>query len=74
MFRGAGGGGGGMSTSTSTVTKIVNGKRVTVTEKTVRGPDGRVETTTTTSEGLYEPFDAYPYAYPKILGSPKPLK
>mmetsp|Transcript_105783 Transcript_105783/g.183882 ORF Transcript_105783/g.183882 Transcript_105783/m.183882 type:complete len:281 (-) Transcript_105783:105-947(-) len=45
------GGGGGVSTSTSTVTKVVNGKRVTVTEKTVRRADGTVETTRTESEG-----------------------
>eukprot|EP00930_Biecheleria_cincta_P052307 TRINITY_DN37568_c0_g1_i1.p1 TRINITY_DN37568_c0_g1~~TRINITY_DN37568_c0_g1_i1.p1 ORF type:complete len:272 (+),score=56.16 TRINITY_DN37568_c0_g1_i1:42-818(+) len=47
----SGGGGGGMMTSTSTVTKIVNGKRVTVTEKTVRKPDGTVETTRSESNG-----------------------
>lgn len=45
------GGGGGMMTSTTTTTKIVNGKRVTVTEKTVRKPDGTVETTRSESEG-----------------------
>mmetsp|Transcript_7095 Transcript_7095/g.20199 ORF Transcript_7095/g.20199 Transcript_7095/m.20199 type:complete len:238 (-) Transcript_7095:66-779(-) len=41
------GGGGGMSTCTTTTTtsRIVNGKRVTVTETTVRKPDGTVETT-----------------------------
>jgi len=40
-------------TSTSTTTRIVNGKRVTVTEKTVRRPDGTVETTRSesTSDG-----------------------
>jgi len=38
-------GGGGYSESVSTSTRIVNGKRVTVTEKTVRKPDGTVETT-----------------------------
>mmetsp|Transcript_47704 Transcript_47704/g.85886 ORF Transcript_47704/g.85886 Transcript_47704/m.85886 type:complete len:256 (-) Transcript_47704:103-870(-) len=40
-----GGGGGGMMTSTSTTTRTVNGKRVTVTEKTVRQPDGTVTKT-----------------------------
>lgn len=45
------GGGGGMSTSTRTVTTIVNGQRVTKTEKTIRYPDGRVETTTEESTG-----------------------
>lgn len=47
----SGGGGGGMMTSSSTVTKIVNGKRVTVTEKTVRNPDGTVQTTRSESSG-----------------------
>mmetsp|Transcript_27887 Transcript_27887/g.65009 ORF Transcript_27887/g.65009 Transcript_27887/m.65009 type:complete len:128 (+) Transcript_27887:1-384(+) len=48
-----GGGGGGVMTSTSTSTRIVNGKRVTVTEKTVRKADGTVETTRSesTSDG-----------------------
>jgi len=41
----SGAAGGGMMTSTSTTTKIVNGKKVTITEKTVRKPDGTVETT-----------------------------
>mmetsp|Transcript_45446 Transcript_45446/g.83142 ORF Transcript_45446/g.83142 Transcript_45446/m.83142 type:complete len:233 (+) Transcript_45446:78-776(+) len=50
-FSSSTGAGGGMMTSTSTVTKIVNGKRVSETTRTVRGPDGRVETTTSTSEG-----------------------
>mmetsp|Transcript_17066 Transcript_17066/g.39844 ORF Transcript_17066/g.39844 Transcript_17066/m.39844 type:complete len:230 (-) Transcript_17066:30-719(-) len=49
-FSSSSGGGGGMMTSTSTVTKVVNGKRVTETTRTVRGPDGRVETSTSTSE------------------------
>lgn len=40
-----GGGGGGVSMSTSSTTKVVNGKRVTVTEKTVRKADGTTETT-----------------------------
>ncbi|KAJ8611493.1 hypothetical protein CTAYLR_010477 [Chrysophaeum taylorii] len=40
------GGPGMMSTSTSTTTVIKNGKRVTKTTKTVRHPDGRVETET----------------------------
>mmetsp|Transcript_66031 Transcript_66031/g.157890 ORF Transcript_66031/g.157890 Transcript_66031/m.157890 type:complete len:247 (-) Transcript_66031:186-926(-) len=44
------GGGGGMMTSTSTVTKIVNGQRVSVTEKKVMRPDGTVEVTTTTND------------------------
>eukprot|EP00425_Heterocapsa_triquetra_P022642 CAMPEP_0195129358 /NCGR_PEP_ID=MMETSP0448-20130528/140969_1 /TAXON_ID=66468 /ORGANISM="Heterocapsa triquestra, Strain CCMP 448" /LENGTH=53 /DNA_ID=CAMNT_0040167197 /DNA_START=20 /DNA_END=178 /DNA_ORIENTATION=+ len=35
--------------STSTTTRIVNGKRVTVTERTVRKADGTVETTRTES-------------------------
>eukprot|EP00929_Paragymnodinium_shiwhaense_P121515 TRINITY_DN93781_c0_g1_i1.p1 TRINITY_DN93781_c0_g1~~TRINITY_DN93781_c0_g1_i1.p1 ORF type:complete len:277 (-),score=93.57 TRINITY_DN93781_c0_g1_i1:84-914(-) len=43
------GGGGGVSSSTSTVTKVVNGKRVTVTEKTIRKADGTVEKTRTES-------------------------
>lgn len=38
-------GGGGMCTSTSSTTRIVNGQRVTVTEKKVRRPDGTVEVT-----------------------------
>jgi len=52
-FSSSTGGGGGMMTSTTTSTKIVNGKRVTVTEKTVRKPDGTVETTRSenTSDG-----------------------
>jgi curved DNA-binding protein CbpA len=45
------GGGGITGTSTSTTTRIVNGKRVSVTEKTVRKADGTVETTRTESEG-----------------------
>lgn len=46
-----GSGGGGMSTSTRSVTTIVNGQRVTKTEKTIRYPDGRVETTTEETTG-----------------------
>eukprot|EP00438_Fugacium_kawagutii_P026170 Skav209871 [mRNA] locus=scaffold590:140749:144813:+ [translate_table: standard] len=45
------GGGGGMMTSTTTTTRVVDGKTVTVTEKTVRKPDGTVETTRTQSDG-----------------------
>mmetsp|Transcript_25263 Transcript_25263/g.64764 ORF Transcript_25263/g.64764 Transcript_25263/m.64764 type:complete len:173 (-) Transcript_25263:143-661(-) len=41
------GGMGGMSSSTSTSTRIVNGQRVTVTEKVVRHADGREERTIT---------------------------
>eukprot|EP00746_Dinoflagellata_sp_MGD_P164598 gnl/MRDRNA2_/MRDRNA2_93310_c0_seq1.p1 gnl/MRDRNA2_/MRDRNA2_93310_c0~~gnl/MRDRNA2_/MRDRNA2_93310_c0_seq1.p1 ORF type:complete len:323 (+),score=52.80 gnl/MRDRNA2_/MRDRNA2_93310_c0_seq1:63-1031(+) len=48
-------GGGAMGTSTSTRTSIVNGKRVTVTEKTVHKPDGTVETTRTESDGSGPP-------------------
>lgn len=44
-------GGGGMSTSTSSTTRIVNGQRVTVTEKKVRKPDGTVEVTRSESSG-----------------------
>lgn len=50
-----GGGGGGMMTSTTTTTRMVNGKQVTVTEKTVRKPDGTVETTRTESDGTSQP-------------------
>lgn len=46
-----GGGSGGMMTSTTTTTRIVNGQKVTVTEKTVRKPDGTVETTRSESKG-----------------------
>ena len=46
MMADMGGMGGGMSTSTSTSTTIINGRRVTRTTKTVRHPDGRVETST----------------------------
>jgi len=45
------GGRGFTSTSTSTTSRIVNGKRITVTEKTVRKADGTTETTRTESEG-----------------------
>jgi hypothetical protein len=38
-----GGGPGMMSTSTSTTTRIVNGRRQSVTETVVRKPDGSVE-------------------------------
>eukprot|EP00747_Dinoflagellata_sp_TGD_P170151 gnl/TRDRNA2_/TRDRNA2_200997_c0_seq1.p1 gnl/TRDRNA2_/TRDRNA2_200997_c0~~gnl/TRDRNA2_/TRDRNA2_200997_c0_seq1.p1 ORF type:complete len:275 (+),score=74.76 gnl/TRDRNA2_/TRDRNA2_200997_c0_seq1:67-891(+) len=44
-------GGGGVSSSTTTTTRIVNGQRVTVTEKTVRKADGTVETSRTESSG-----------------------
>eukprot|EP00521_Asterionellopsis_glacialis_P011607 CAMPEP_0195306376 /NCGR_PEP_ID=MMETSP0707-20130614/37170_1 /TAXON_ID=33640 /ORGANISM="Asterionellopsis glacialis, Strain CCMP134" /LENGTH=388 /DNA_ID=CAMNT_0040370593 /DNA_START=319 /DNA_END=1485 /DNA_ORIENTATION=+ len=37
------GGGGGQSVSTSTTTRIINGKRQTVTEKTIRKADGTIE-------------------------------
>mmetsp|Transcript_72297 Transcript_72297/g.172649 ORF Transcript_72297/g.172649 Transcript_72297/m.172649 type:complete len:239 (-) Transcript_72297:256-972(-) len=50
-FSSMSGGGGGMMTSTTTTTRMVNGKKVTVTEKTVRKPDGTVETTRTESDG-----------------------
>lgn len=44
--------GGGMTgSSTTTTTRIVNGQRVTVTEKTVRKADGTTETTRTESSG-----------------------
>lgn len=46
-----GGGSGIVGTSTSTSTRIIDGKRVTVTEKTVRKADGTVEKTQSTSEG-----------------------
>jgi len=38
-----------MSESVSTTTRIVNGRRQTVTQRTVRKADGTVETTTETS-------------------------
>lgn len=44
-----GGGGGGMRESVSTTTRIVNGRRQTVTERTVTKPDGSIETTTETT-------------------------
>lgn len=40
---------GGMSESVSTSTRIVNGRRQTVTKRTVMKPDGTVETTTETT-------------------------
>jgi curved DNA-binding protein CbpA len=43
--------GGGQSVSTSTRTTIVNGVRTTVTERTVRHPDGMVERHVETTEG-----------------------
>jgi len=46
-----GGGGGVVSSSTKTTTKMVNGQRVSVTEKTIRRADGTVETTRTESSG-----------------------
>jgi len=42
-------GSGSMSESISTTTRIVNGRRQTVTERTVTKPDGSVETTTETT-------------------------
>jgi len=42
-------GGGAMSESVSTTTRIVNGRRQTVTHRTVRKADGTVETTTETT-------------------------
>jgi curved DNA-binding protein CbpA len=44
-----GGGAGGHRESVSTSTRIVNGKRQTVTERTIVKPDGTVERTTETS-------------------------
>ena len=44
-----GGGGRGVSESVSTTTRIINGKRQTVTERTVTRPDGTVERHTETS-------------------------
>jgi hypothetical protein len=38
-----GGSGGRMSESVSTTTKIINGKRQTITERTITHPDGTVE-------------------------------
>lgn len=43
------GGGGGVSESVSTSTRIINGKRQTITERTIVKPDGTVERTTETS-------------------------
>lgn len=54
-FSSSTGGGGGMMTSSTTTTRMVNGKKVTVTEKTVRKPDGTVETTRTESDGSNQP-------------------
>mmetsp|Transcript_46132 Transcript_46132/g.100209 ORF Transcript_46132/g.100209 Transcript_46132/m.100209 type:complete len:216 (-) Transcript_46132:134-781(-) len=52
FFGGSDGGlGGGVFSSTSRTTRTVNGKRVTVTEKTVRKADGTTETTHTESTG-----------------------
>lgn len=48
---GGGSGGDVVSSSTMTSTKIVNGQRVTVTEKTVLKADGTVETTRSESTG-----------------------
>uniref|UniRef100_A0A7S0KXT8 J domain-containing protein n=1 Tax=Asterionellopsis glacialis TaxID=33640 RepID=A0A7S0KXT8_9STRA len=39
----SGGGSGGQSVSTSSTTRIINGKRQTVTEKTIRKADGTIE-------------------------------
>ena len=39
-------GGGGVSESVTTSTRIINGKRQTVTERTIRKADGTVERTT----------------------------
>mmetsp|Transcript_4875 Transcript_4875/g.6314 ORF Transcript_4875/g.6314 Transcript_4875/m.6314 type:complete len:325 (-) Transcript_4875:276-1250(-) len=44
-----GGGSGGVRESVSTSTRIINGKRQTVTERTIVKPDGTVEKTTETS-------------------------
>lgn len=44
------GGGGGISRSMSTSTRIVNGRRVTVTEEVITHPDGRVERNVTQEE------------------------
>jgi len=59
-----GGGGGGVSMSTSSTTKTVNGKRVTVTEKSVRKADGTVETTRSesTADGPNASLGADPFA------------
>jgi len=46
-----GGFGGGVGRSTRTVTQIINGRRVTKTETTIRHPDGRVETIVDESDG-----------------------
>lgn len=53
-----GGLGGGMSTSVMTTTRIVNGQRVQVTEKTVRKADGTVETTKMVNGQLVEKDEA----------------
>lgn len=44
-------GGGGSSVSTSTSTRIINGRRETVTERVVRHADGRIERTVQRSDG-----------------------
>ncbi len=44
-----GGGGGGTRESVSTSTRIINGKRQTITERTIVKPDGTVERTTETT-------------------------
>ena len=51
-----GGNSGGYSTSTRTVTQVINGRRVTRTETTIRYPDGRVETTSNESSGLEDSY------------------
>jgi len=51
-FSSSSGGGGGMTgSSTSTSTRIVNGERVTITEKKVMKADGTCETTRTEQKG-----------------------
>lgn len=49
---------GGISRSTRTTTKIVNGQRVMKTVTTVRYPDGRTETQTSTSNNLLDGSDS----------------
>jgi len=50
--------GGGMRQSVSTTTRIINGKRQTVTERTVVHPDGTVETTSeTTGDDDFPPLE-----------------
>nr|AZL94402.1 DJP1-like protein [Nephromyces sp. MMRI] len=51
-----GGNMGGKSVSQTTTTQFINGREVTRTEKVIRHPDGRVETTVSTSEGNPQPI------------------